>query len=246
MKAKYAFILALMITLLIAFNSYFFKTIDMGKRETVFVTRVIDGDTLEIEGDKTIRLLNINTPEKNEKGYGGAKEFLKELENTTVEIEELGTDKYDRTLARVFTETYVNLDLVKRGLARKFLVDESELDVFADAEREAIEQEKGSWKKSPYFDCLSSEIDEKEELVYLENKCENITLNGWVITDESRKKYILTKRYFSQMSVHSSEGEDNETDLFWSQNQNVWNNDRDTLYVYDSEGNIAHYNSYGY
>ena len=50
------------------------------KKESVFVTRVIDGDTIETE-NSTIRLLGINTPERGKEYYGEAKDFLKQIEN---------------------------------------------------------------------------------------------------------------------------------------------------------------------
>ena len=39
------------------------------------VTRIIDGDTIEV-GNNTVRLLGINSPEKGEIGYNEAKAFL--------------------------------------------------------------------------------------------------------------------------------------------------------------------------
>src|SRR3989344_8079172 len=130
MKSKHAFVLALLITLLIASNVYFFKSIDKSGRKIAFVSRVIDGDTLELKNGEIIRLLNINTPEKNEQGYDKAKNFLRNIENKSVEIEEIGTDKYSRTLARIYSPEYLNFQIVKEGLAKKFLVQESELKNF--------------------------------------------------------------------------------------------------------------------
>ncbi len=246
MKTKHAFILALLITFLIASNFFFIKAQDKSNRQTVFVSRVIDGDTLELENGQTLRLLNINTPEKNEQGYQNAKDFLKSIENKTVEIEETGTDKYGRTLARIFDPEYINLELVKKGLAKKFLVQDSELKDFINAEKQAIENELGIWKRSAYFSCFTSNIDEKLEIVHLKNNCKRINVRGWYLADESRKKYIFKSIYLNEVNFHSLSGRDNETDLFWSQTQNVWNNDRDTLYLYDSEDKIVNYNSYGY
>ena len=246
MKTKHAFILALLITLLIAFNFFLLKTLDKSNRKIVFVSRVIDGDTLELENGQTIRLLNINTPEKKENGYEASKNFLKNIENKTIEIEETGTDKYDRTLVRIFNPEYLNLELVKNGLAKKFLVQDNELKEFSDAEKQAVENEKGTWKKSLYFSCFSSSIDSKLEVVHLKNNCKKINIDGWSMTDESRKKYIFKNVYLGEMNIYSLSGKENETDLFWSQTQNVWNNDRDTLYLYDSESKIVNYNSYGY
>ena len=44
------------------------------------ISRVIDGDTVELEDGRTIRLLNINTPEKGRPFSDEATDFLKEYE----------------------------------------------------------------------------------------------------------------------------------------------------------------------
>jgi len=48
------------------------------------------------------------------------------------------------------------------------------------------------------------------------------------------------------IALHSGSGIDNSTDLFWNLNSAVWNNDRDSLYLFDSDGRIVHYETYGY
>ncbi len=246
MKSKHAFALSLFLTLLIASNLYFFKSIGDSQKDTVFVVRVIDGDTLELDDGKIIRLLNINTPEKNEQGYGLAKEFLRKIENTSVEIIQTGTDKYDRTLAKVYTEEYLNLQIIKEGLAKKFLVQDNELREFSKAEKESIEQEKGIWKKSSFYSCISSEINAKEEYIILKNSCKDINFKDFILTDESRKKYKFTSLKFDIITLFTKEGKDNENALYWGLEEHVWNDDRDTLYLFDKEGNIVHYDIYGY
>ena len=244
MNPKHSFILALLITLVIANFIYLSNSLG-AEREEVLVTRVIDGDTFESE-DAVYRLVNINTPEKGEKGYLEAKSFLKILENKTVEIELIGLDKYSRTLVKVYSPKYVNLELIEKGMAKKFLVQEDELKIFAEAEESAVLTEKGIWEKSDYFNCFEAEIDEEKEEAMLKNSCNSLNLEGWVITDESRKKYKFKSVVLEEVNLHSGEGKDDENNLFWGSSQNIWNNDRDTLYLFDDEGRIAHYNSYGY
>ena len=48
--------------------------------KSLFVDRVVDGDTFESNGSK-FRLLGINTPEKNERFYQEAKNYLMSFEN---------------------------------------------------------------------------------------------------------------------------------------------------------------------
>lgn len=249
MNKKFAFILAILITLLIASNYSFFKITGnqiKNEREFVSLSRVIDGDTIEIEGGRKIRLLNVNAPEKNVKGSEMARDFLKNYETEIIELEVTGIDKYDRELARIYHEnSYLNLELVRQGLSSKFLVDDKELKSFDKAENFAILNALGIWNKSNYFDCFSSEINSKKEYLVLINTCE-MSLNKWTLKDESRKTYTFKNITFKKINLHSGIGKDNSTDLFWNSNANIWNNDRDSVYLFDEAGNIVHSKSYGY
>tara|TARA_Y100000310_G_C20522276_1_gene734257 strand:+ start:157 stop:903 length:747 start_codon:yes stop_codon:yes gene_type:complete len=220
------------------------------EREVVLVGRVIDGDTLETDAGEKIRLVNINTPEKNEQGYEEAKAFLSNYENELIALEKLGQDKYQRTLARAYSISrpilYINLELVDNGLAKSFLVQDSEKEEFKEAEKIAIELGKGSWEKSEFFNCLKTKILPEEEIVEIVNSCKNANTQGWKITDESRKKYILEMSSFTKITLYSQEGLDSQTELFWNSKQNVWNNDADSIYIYDKDSNIIHFDSYGY
>jgi endonuclease YncB( thermonuclease family) len=244
MKPKHALTLSIILTILIASNIYFFT--QESERRKVKIGRVIDGDTLETTEGETIRLTNINTPERSQPGFQEATQFLKQFENQDVEIQTLGFDKYSRTLARIYTPNYLNLKIVELGLGKKYLVEESELSEFAEAEDQAIKNSQGLWKKSPYFSCFESTIDSEKEYVILETKCGEINLKNWVLQDESRKEYTFSRTINNKLTVFSEEGEDNEKEVYWQQKQAVWNNDRDTLYLFDSSNAIAHYDSYGY
>ena len=41
------------------------------------------------------------------------------------------------------------------------------------------------------------------------------------------------------MTVHTGSGVDNSTDLFWGSGRAIWNNDHDTAYLYNSEGELV-------
>lgn len=246
MKQKNSFLLALAITFLIALNVFLFSFLEEDSKREVVVTRIIDGDTLEFDGKTIARLANINTPEKNEAGYSEAKDFLSKLLNKTVSIEELGEDKYSRILVRVYSPEYVNLQIVRQGFATKFLVEESELNEFAQAELSAVENENGLWKSSQYSNCFIIEIFPEKEKLIIENSCPNTHLENFVIRDESRKKYKLTSVKKSKVILHSGKGVDNETDIFWQSSENIWNDDRDTVYFIDDQNKLAYYKTYGY
>ncbi|MEK6892939.1 MAG: thermonuclease family protein [Nanoarchaeota archaeon] len=254
MNKKHAFILALLITILLA-NTFFVLNIQSQKKskETKILARVIDGDTIKTSDGQTIRLLNINTPEKGTINAELSKQFLGKFLNQSIQLEIIGYDKYKRLLARIYTSTpsqvYLNLELVKLGLSSKFLVDNSELTEFANAEDNAIKKGIGIWNHSAYFSCFKSKILPKEEKVILESTCSQINLNLWYLKDESRKTYFFKNISLSgaiKLAIHSNEGKDNTTDIFWNSKTDIWNNDCDSLYLFDSGGNIAHYESYCY
>lgn len=245
MNKKYSLILAILVTILIANTSFLFKSID--NSDLVIVARVIDGDTLQLEDGRMVRLLNINSPEKNSPLHEQSKEFLSRLENKEIILKSSGLDKYKRTLARIYyQDNYTNLQLVSLGLASKFLVSQSELNDFDSAESHAVKNELGIWKHSKFYNCISAKIDEKKELVIIKSDCRAINISSWKIKDESRKIYNFNISLNDRITLHSTKGQDNETDIFWNSKTDVWNNDRDTLYLFDEEDNIVLVHSYGY
>ncbi len=131
-----------------------------GYDATVRVTRVIDGDTLEIspvvDGNDRVRLIGVDTPETRDPGciepFGAqAKTFVdSELEGEEVDLEfdEDRSDRYDRLLAYVheggemFNET-----LLREGYAQLYIVEPNDRyeDRFEEAQEEARTAERGLW-----------------------------------------------------------------------------------------------------
>jgi len=69
------------------------------------VMRIIDGDTFEMASGEKIRLLCVDTPEENEKGFEEAKQYLSDLIlNKKIRLEKGVTDKdqYGRLLRYVY------------------------------------------------------------------------------------------------------------------------------------------------
>lgn len=93
-----------------------------------YVSRVIDGDTIELSTGEIIRLICIDSPERNLKGYLESKEFLESLvlnKNIRLESDNDDKDKYNRSLRYVYVnssdkEIFVNKELVKQGYATLF------------------------------------------------------------------------------------------------------------------------------
>ncbi len=118
------------------------------------VVRVIDGDTFVTDSGERIRLIGMNTPEKNEYYYKEAKNRLEELVgNKTIFLEnDAGKkDKYGRSLRYVFTnDTFVNIKLVEEGYARPLTIKpnykyETEIEKAASSARN---RDIGIWNSS--------------------------------------------------------------------------------------------------
>jgi len=88
--------------------------------------RIIDGDTFATSNEETIRLLCVDTPEINQKGYLDSKNFLSNsILGKEVIIERQGIDMYNRTLAWVSVNNtneiiLVNKDIIKKGFGTLF------------------------------------------------------------------------------------------------------------------------------
>ena len=74
----------------------------MAKRKET-VTRVIDGDTFRTSSRKhSVRLANVNAPEKGRKGGAKATQQLKSLiQGKKVEVNTVARDTYGRAVAKV-------------------------------------------------------------------------------------------------------------------------------------------------
>ena len=95
--------------------------------EFVFVSRVVDGDTLVIEGDRRVRLLGVDTPETKHPslpvqpfGEEASRFTRRMVEGKTVQLvfDRERFDDFQRVLAFVFIgDRFLNEELVRAGLA---------------------------------------------------------------------------------------------------------------------------------
>jgi len=123
----------------------------------VKVIRVIDGDTIKIEGDKVVRYIGIDTPEtvhpsKPVQCYGkeASNKNKKLVEGKEVKLEKdvSETDKYGRLLRYIWLgDTLVNEYLVREGYAQSssYPPDVKYQNRFIEAQRQAREEKKGLW-----------------------------------------------------------------------------------------------------
>ncbi|MCR4324522.1 MAG: thermonuclease family protein [Candidatus Curtissbacteria bacterium] len=124
---------------------------------TVTVTKVIDGDTIEIEGGQKLRYIGMDTPEtvhpkRGIECYGKeASSKNKELvEGKTVRLEKdvSETDKYERLLRYVYVDdVFVNEYMVREGFAyaSSYPPDVKYQEKLRAAQKEAQNLKKGLW-----------------------------------------------------------------------------------------------------
>ncbi len=113
------------------------------------VTKIIDGDTVIIEGGDSVRLLSIDADEKGYPCYESAKQRLEELvlnKEVYLESDMEDQDQYKRYLRYLILDgENINLRLVKEGLAiARFSPENIKYrEDFVSAEKEAMEKEIG-------------------------------------------------------------------------------------------------------
>lgn len=142
------------------------------KNPIVYVTRVIDGDTVKISTGEHVRLIGIDAPESR---YNAklqrdvsrsskdmqvilnmgkeASDFTRRLvegKRVTLEFDIQRYDKYGRLLAYIYLEdgTFVNAKIIEEGYAQIMTIppDVKYSDLFMKLQREARENSRGLWR----------------------------------------------------------------------------------------------------
>lgn len=121
------------------------------------VTRVIDGDTLVVQGVGTVRLIGVDTPETVDprrpvEFFGNeASEFTRRAAAGKVarlEFDVDRKDRYKRTLAYLYLPdgTFLNAEIIRRGFGHAYTRFPFKfLEQFRAHEREAREAGRGLW-----------------------------------------------------------------------------------------------------
>lgn len=169
-KLLRVFLLAFLVTTYIFLLSFYLSHLD-GRgtslnqvsqteraKSTEKVSRVIDGDTFEIQGGIKVRLIGVDTPEmknKNKTLDCFAAEATKKTQSlltgkeVVLEKDVSETDKYGRLLRYVYVGgEMVNDTLVKKGYAKiaTFPPDVKNAQIFLASEKMARENKAGLWQ----------------------------------------------------------------------------------------------------
>ena len=127
------------------------KSQNSSTNRSYLVTRVIDGDTFEIEDGRIIRMIGINTPELPGQYYSHqAKSRLNNLINLKrVKIEFDGQGRYGRELGYVYVNgKSVNEQMIKSGHAvsyRKYPHEKTKK--YNKIEDKAKRKKRGIWNR---------------------------------------------------------------------------------------------------
>jgi micrococcal nuclease len=123
------------------------------------VTRVIDGDTMVVEGVGSVRLIGVDTPEtvdpRKPVQYFGAEATAftrRRAEGKIVRLEFEGASKdaYNRILAYVYLPdgTLLNGEIIRQGFGHAYTTYPfGKMDEFRRLQREAAESGKGLWAR---------------------------------------------------------------------------------------------------
>lgn len=225
----------LIICLIIISGIIYYNYTPPNTLQKVSVERVIDGDTIELENNIKIRLKGINVPERGMPGYKIATNFLENnLQNKQIYLENTGIDRYGRYLGYLFTNNQnINQKILENGLGHLYYYEKDQhYSKLKQAEQKARNSKIGIWKTSPLSNCLKlikldyyDKGDDHETLI-LQNNC-NKEINI-VIKDDATHTY---KETIPQGTY---------TKTF----QNIFNDNGDTLYIWDENGQMILYHRY--
>lgn len=223
---------------------------------------------------EALRLIGTNSPEtgecfSTEAGSGLAGLILGET--VYLERDESDRDQFGRLLRYVWTTDmrHVNEITVEEGwaIAREYPPDTARADELAAAQELAMEAEAGLWAPDACGAPSSADV----EIVYIEydapgNDNDNLNgewveirnhdttavdLTGWVLKDESAShRYDFPDGFTLQpggmVLVFTGCGTDTAAALYWCKSGSaVWNNDGDTGFLLDPNGNVVWSYAYG-
>ena len=243
-----------------------------GTELAIDVERVIDGDSFRATsavGELEVRLLGVNSPERDDCYGDEARTTLTELLSSgqvTISPWPAEIDEFGRELAFVWADDrLVNLELVDSGGALARGDGDSAYTAELDAaERRASAEETGLWDPAACGTPTDAEVrivelmadapgDDRQnpngEWVEIRNDgSAAIDLTGWVVRDEStRHRYRFGQLVLDAgetARLHTGCGSDDTSSsplwLFWCDpDPPVWNNAGDTAFLLDQNGNIA-------
>ena len=174
-------------------------TVPLGKSynySDVYVSRVIDGDTIKLENGQMVRYIGIDTPETRRREgevwvykpdvYGEeATEFNRRLVEgklVRLEFDVEKKDKYSRLLAYCFVgDTFVNAKILEEGygLLYTFSPNVKYVDMLVKLQQEARQNNRGLWGVRPVISAKAAR-SYVDKIATVEGKVSSIRQSGRV------------------------------------------------------------------
>lgn len=116
--------------------------------EPFTVSRIIDGDTIDVNGGQTrIRIYGADTPERGEKCFTEATDAMRQMAGSTVRVESgpRPSDPNGRDLYYLYTESGDSIDeaLIRNGLAEAWTRDGQHKDLLVSLQLQAAGSDTG-------------------------------------------------------------------------------------------------------
>ncbi len=171
-------------------------------------SRVIDGDTIQLDDGRKLRYAGINASEEGEPYYREstqANNLLVGNQEVDLEFGRSKTDKYGRLLAYVYVgRTFIQAELVKQGWA--LVMRTQPLPRYRAAllrnQEEARDNGRGIWTKGEHRGQLavvevhpreSRRQNANDEYVVFKNVGRiRLDLTGWSVSDEANQSYLVS------------------------------------------------------
>ena len=181
----------------------------------VLVTRVVDGDTIEIEGGQKVRYIGIDTPEVADprkpvqcfgKEASNKNKDLVEGKRVRLEKDVSETDKYGRLLRYVYSgNIFVNELLVREGYAfsSTYPPDVKYQDLFNKAEKEAREANRGLWGSCGFARLPDGQVAGTKTTA----PATDCVIKGNISSSSEKIYHLPGQRYYNQTVISESKGE---------------------------------------
>lgn len=181
----------------------------------VKIVRVIDGDTIEIEGGEKIRYIGIDAPEtvdprKSAQCFGveayNKNRELVESKMARLEKDITNRDKYNRLLRYVWVgDTFVNLELIKQGFAYSYSYppDVKYQDQFIKSQQEAREAKRGLWNSCPAVAPAQTKTFAPQE----NNPSGSCLIKGNINSSGEKIYHLPGCSYYEKTKIDAARGE---------------------------------------
>jgi endonuclease YncB( thermonuclease family) len=228
------------------------------------VVRVVDGDTVVLEGKERIRLAGVNAPEIDEELGLASREFTLAFANRKdAWVSEAKKDGYGRLVSDVIVDgKSLAVSLAEAGLGHVFLFppeDEVSGKALLEAQERARAARRGIWATerfqgplhitSFHANPIGNDAEElNAEYVRIANlRAVPLSLKGFILSNEHGDRYVfgdVTLPPGQSITLAPGAGDDQVTpgrqmQLFWNKTYPMWSNKGDVATLMDPAGNVV-------